>query len=169
MHWHRSCQYFTYRRTFVQVTREQVYYRDPPKCLDGGRFSARDTAWVWTNATPIEPLQHHSSQSCANLMSIQCQYTNSIPICQLHVNPIIISQSHANLPIHPSIDNLQNIIKITKPALLTPIRGNGLIQDWHPLAQITPILYQSEDICACNQGTSVLCGQATSLNSGRFQ
>ena len=28
---------------------------------------------------------------------------------------------------------------------------------------------QSEDICASNQGTSVLYGQATSLNSGRFQ
>ena len=72
-HWHALAQHHANRRTFVQVTREQVYYRDLPKCLVGGRFSARDTAWVWTDATPIKPLQHHSSQSCANLMSIQCQ------------------------------------------------------------------------------------------------
>ena len=37
-HWHRSRQSQTNRRTFVQVTRELVYYRDPPKCLDGGWF-----------------------------------------------------------------------------------------------------------------------------------
>ena len=50
-----------------------MYYRELPKCLVGGRFGARDTARVRTDATQIEPLQHHSSQSCANLMSIQCQ------------------------------------------------------------------------------------------------
>ena len=45
---------------------------------------------------------------------------------------------------------------------------NGLTQDWHALAQITPILYQSVDSCACNLRTSVLKGDLPKcLDGGR--
>ena len=37
-HWHRSRQSHANRRTVPQVTGEQVFYADRPKCLHGGRF-----------------------------------------------------------------------------------------------------------------------------------
>ena len=45
---------------------------------------------------------------------------------------------------------------------------NELTQDWHALAQITPILNQSVDSCACNLRTSVLKGDLPKcLDGGR--
>jgi hypothetical protein len=88
-----------------------VLQGDLPKCLDGGRFSARHVAWVWTNATPIEPLQHHSSQSCANLMSIQCQSSAVVYLMSIHRQPIPIRCQITEMPI-PTIHRRSNSAQI---------------------------------------------------------
>ena len=96
-HRHRSRQSSANRRTFVHVIFELVYYRGTYRSVSTeDDFRARDTAWVWTNATPIEPLQRHSSQSCANLMSIQCQSSANLMSIH-HQSEVDRAQTHPNL------------------------------------------------------------------------
>ena len=86
-----QCQsYANLRETIVLITKEQVYYRDWLKCLDGGwighkwRSQSKVICQLKVNhaLTKIMPIQYHTftssetgtrSQSNANPMSIQFQ------------------------------------------------------------------------------------------------
>ena len=72
------------------------------------------------------------------------------------LGPTEVSQRRTHQTIHLQWD-----------ATPAPIPANPL-----PLGQssVNPmsILYQSEDICVSNQGTSALCGQTTCFNRGQF-
>ena len=127
-------------------------------------------------------------QSDVDLSPIRCQSANKIldqsvnnsPIRQykvnqaLTVNPWPISKSRANHPIlDQSINSLQipsiqchtDHIQIKQIPLLHIYQSQSSKLDWHRIGKHWHRSRQS----FTNQRTSVLCGQATCLNSGRFQ
>ena len=75
---HSSCQSVANRKTIVLRTFEQVFYRDRPKCLDGGTFTQS-----------IFSLSH---------LPILHQSLNHKPIPQSKPNPSIQCKSKIHLP-----------------------------------------------------------------------
>ena len=100
VHWHASTKVkpILYQSEATCASRRgtSVLYGQASS-LNSGRFSARDTARVWTNASSIEPLQSLSSQTRANLMPVHCQYdiNPSTIRCRPSANP---SQSGGKSP-----------------------------------------------------------------------
>ena len=138
------------------------------------------------------PIQCQSRLSCANAMSIpgqskaiplpiRCQsIANAAPILcqfgadmmsiksQFSCNPVNIRcQSIANPPpigqiCHLSIKSLLHTSSSAKKRQHWIVTNRQRIGTDHA----NPTL--SEDVCACNLGTSILYGPTTSLNGGRF-
>ena len=141
-----------------------------------------------TNSSPIRQPNFHIRINppidlpAANLMSIHHQTANPSPTLQPNVNSSPIRQPNVNqVPIHPNpMSTLDQSIDPSLSQINKYDTGQSSIScldhrkiDRHRfdtgLAQIAPILHQSEATTVSNRGTSVLQGSLPKcLDGGRF-
>ena len=110
----------------AHLTKEQVYYRDRTKCLNGGRFPTSSGPLALKHRKPTRRQSSNSMQiqgQSANPTPILDQSVNTSVIHQFNVNPrpsgnpSPIRQSNANPePIRQSIYNLPILDQSTNPS-----------------------------------------------------
>ena len=84
-----------------------------------------------------------------------------------------VKKNHSNQRSNPVPTHCQSIpIRYHKEPSFHIYQRQSSNLDWHTidngLTRIGIGTCQSEDNCACNKGTSALCGKPSSLNGGRF-